>query len=148
MIRRIGVLVLLVGSLAGVVSTLFGTDADNTADSTSTLVDSITAIETNGAAMSDGAALDTPPPSAAVAEQTTTTVAQSSVQVPTTADPATVLPLGGFAPYAFDPRDGETKPVRSETDGFHLNRTGEEILAVYVNTAVTEALKARGAAIG
>jgi len=55
---------------------------------------------------------------------------------------------GGFAPYAFDPRDGETKPVRSETDGFHLNRTGEEILAVYVNTAVTEALKARGAAIG
>lgn len=55
---------------------------------------------------------------------------------------------GGFAPYAFDPRDGETKPVRSETDGFHLNKTGEEILAVYTNSAVTDALKARGAAIG
>ena len=54
---------------------------------------------------------------------------------------------GGFAPYAFDPRDGETKPVRSETDGFHLNRTGEEILAVYVNDAVTGALRTRGAAV-
>ena len=54
---------------------------------------------------------------------------------------------GGFAPYAIDPRDGESKPVRSQTDGFHLNATGEEILAVYVNSAVTEALVARGAVL-
>jgi hypothetical protein len=54
---------------------------------------------------------------------------------------------GGFAPYAIDPRDGESKPVRSETDGFHLNATGEEILAVYVNSAVTEALVALGATL-
>lgn len=54
---------------------------------------------------------------------------------------------GGFAPYVVDPRDGEFKPVRSETDGFHLNRTGEEILASLVATAVTADLRERGASI-
>ncbi len=53
---------------------------------------------------------------------------------------------GGFAPYALDPRDGELKPVRS-SDGFHLNSTGEEILAVLVSAAVTADLRARGASI-
>lgn len=54
---------------------------------------------------------------------------------------------GGFAPNAIDPRDGESKAVRSKTDGFHLNRTGEEILTVYVGDAVRSALRDRGAAI-
>ncbi len=54
---------------------------------------------------------------------------------------------GGFAPYIADPRDGESKPVRSEKDGFHLNTTGEEILAFYVGTAVITELRDRGAAI-
>lgn len=54
---------------------------------------------------------------------------------------------GGFAPYIADPRDGESKPVRSEKDGFHLNTTGEEILAFYVGTAVISELRHRGAGI-
>ncbi|MCU1391855.1 MAG: hypothetical protein JWM34_283 [Ilumatobacteraceae bacterium] len=54
---------------------------------------------------------------------------------------------GGFAPYVVDPRDGEAKPVRSTKDGFHLNTTGEEILAFNVSAVVTTELKARGAAI-
>ncbi|MEO7398552.1 MAG: DUF459 domain-containing protein [Ilumatobacteraceae bacterium] len=54
---------------------------------------------------------------------------------------------GGFAPNVMDPRDGEFKPVRSNTDGFHLNVTGEEILAFEVGRAVIDALRDRGAAI-
>ncbi|MCU1399536.1 MAG: hypothetical protein JWN62_2645 [Acidimicrobiales bacterium] len=54
---------------------------------------------------------------------------------------------GGFAPLILDPRDGQFKPVRSDTDGFHLNTTGEEILAYLVGGAVFADLKARGAAI-
>lgn len=54
---------------------------------------------------------------------------------------------GGFAPYIADPRDGESKPVRSSKDGFHLNSTGEEILAFYVGTEVITELRDRGAAI-
>ena len=54
---------------------------------------------------------------------------------------------GSFAPLIMDPRDGEFKPVRSETDGFHLNTTGEEILAFLVGNAVISDLRARGAAI-
>ena len=54
---------------------------------------------------------------------------------------------GGFAPLILDPRDGQFKPVRSETDGFHLNSTGEEILAYLVGQAVVGELKHRGAAI-
>jgi uncharacterized protein len=52
-----------------------------------------------------------------------------------------------FAPLVLDPRDGQYKPVRSETDGFHLNTDGEEILAVYVAEAVTADLRERGAAV-
>ncbi|MCU1391993.1 MAG: hypothetical protein JWM34_421 [Ilumatobacteraceae bacterium] len=54
---------------------------------------------------------------------------------------------GGFAPLILDPRDGQFKPVRSDTDGFHLNTTGEEILAYLVGGAVFADLKTRGAAI-
>jgi len=54
---------------------------------------------------------------------------------------------GSFAPLIMDPRDSEFKPVRSETDGFHLNTVGEEILAYYVGQAVTTDLRARGAAL-
>jgi hypothetical protein len=54
---------------------------------------------------------------------------------------------GEFAPYAEDPRDHEWKPVRSESDGFHLNTVGEEILAYYVGEAVFADMRARGAAI-
>lgn len=54
---------------------------------------------------------------------------------------------GGFAPYVVDPRDGMSKPVRSNTDGFHLNTVGEEILAVYVGNAIIGELLTRGAAI-
>jgi len=54
---------------------------------------------------------------------------------------------GSFAPLIMDPRDGEFKPVRSESDGFHLNTTGEEILAYVVGNAVIADLRTRGAAI-
>ena len=54
---------------------------------------------------------------------------------------------GSFAPLIMDPRDGEFKPVRSETDGFHLNTTGEEILAFLVGNAVIGELRTRGAAV-
>ncbi len=54
---------------------------------------------------------------------------------------------GGFAPYVVDPRDGVSKPVRSEKDGFHLNTVGEEILAKYVGDAIIGELRTRGAAV-
>jgi hypothetical protein len=54
---------------------------------------------------------------------------------------------GGFAPYVVDPRDGVSKPVRSEKDGFHLNTVGEEILAKYVGDAIIGDLRTRGAAV-
>jgi len=54
---------------------------------------------------------------------------------------------GSFAPLIMDPRDGEFKAVRSESDGFHLNTVGEEILAFVVGNAVIGDLRARGAAI-
>ena len=54
---------------------------------------------------------------------------------------------GGFAPYVVDPRDGVSKPVRSEKDGFHLNTVGEEILAKYVGDAIIGELRVRGAAV-
>jgi hypothetical protein len=50
-----------------------------------------------------------------------------------------------FAQLVLDPRDGEFKEVRSQTDGFHLNTDGEGILAYYVAEAVTAELVARGA---
>jgi uncharacterized protein len=51
---------------------------------------------------------------------------------------------GGFAPDVQDPRDGVFKPVRRE-DGFHLNTTGAEILALDIAEAIRAELRARGA---
>lgn len=53
---------------------------------------------------------------------------------------------GNFAELVIDPRDGVGKPVRA-SDGFHLNQTGAEILAVDIAQVVYELLRARGAAI-
>jgi hypothetical protein len=53
-----------------------------------------------------------------------------------------------FASQVLDPRDGQFKAVRSTKDNFHLNNTGEEILAVYVSSAVLTALQSRGAIVG
>ncbi|MFZ4719857.1 MAG: GDSL-type esterase/lipase family protein [Ilumatobacteraceae bacterium] len=52
----------------------------------------------------------------------------------------------GWAEYVIDPRDGEGKDVRAD-DGFHLNTTGAEILALDIAEAVKTDLRARGAAI-
>ncbi len=54
---------------------------------------------------------------------------------------------GGYAEYVMDPRDGVSKAVRSKTDGFHLNTTGAEILALHIAVAVQADLRDRGAAI-
>ncbi len=54
---------------------------------------------------------------------------------------------GGYAEYVVDPRDGVSKAVRSTTDGFHLNTTGAEILALHIAVAVQADLRDRGAAI-
>ena len=53
---------------------------------------------------------------------------------------------GGYADFVIDPRDGEAKAVRAK-DGFHLNQTGAEILAVNIAEAVKNDLRARGASI-
>ena len=53
---------------------------------------------------------------------------------------------GGWAEYVVDPRDGVGKDVRAE-DGFHLNETGAEILALDIAEAVEQDLRARGSAI-
>lgn len=53
---------------------------------------------------------------------------------------------GGWAEYVIDPRDGQGKDVRAD-DGFHLNTTGAEILAIDIATAVKSELRKRGAAI-
>ncbi len=53
---------------------------------------------------------------------------------------------GGWAEFVVDPRDGEGKDVRAD-DGFHLNVTGAEILALDIAEAVKNDLRARGAAI-
>ena len=53
---------------------------------------------------------------------------------------------GGYADYVIDPRDGQGKNVRA-ADGFHLNVTGAEILALDIAVAVEDALRARGAQI-
>ena len=44
---------------------------------------------------------------------------------------------GGWAEFVIDPRDGEGKDVRAD-DGFHLNTTGAEILAIDIAQAVRE----------
>jgi hypothetical protein len=53
---------------------------------------------------------------------------------------------GGWAEYVIDPRDGEGKDVRAD-DGFHLNTTGAEILALDIAEAVRNDLRARGATL-
>ncbi|MEM9042833.1 MAG: DUF459 domain-containing protein [Actinomycetota bacterium] len=53
---------------------------------------------------------------------------------------------GGWAEFVVDPRDGEGKDVRA-SDGFHLNVTGAEILAIDVAVAVREHLREMGANI-
>ena len=50
---------------------------------------------------------------------------------------------GGFASYVLDPSDGELKDVRAK-DEFHLNATGESILALYVGDKVLEEVRERG----
>jgi hypothetical protein len=51
---------------------------------------------------------------------------------------------GGWAEFVIDPRDGEGKDVRAG-DGFHLNETGAEILALDIAQAVRDALREMGA---
>jgi uncharacterized protein len=51
---------------------------------------------------------------------------------------------GGWAEYVIDPRDGQGKDVRSD-DGFHLNETGAEILALDIAEYVRNDLRRRGA---
>ena len=50
---------------------------------------------------------------------------------------------GGFAEFVQDPRDSEFKDVRAD-DGFHLNQTGAEILALDIAEAIRNELRARG----
>jgi hypothetical protein len=45
-----------------------------------------------------------------------------------------------------DPRDNEFKSVRA-SDGFHLNETGAEILALDIAEAIRTELRARGGAL-
>ena len=51
---------------------------------------------------------------------------------------------GSYASYVVDPRDNEGKLVRAD-DGFHLNVTGAQILALDVQQKIEEDLRARGA---
>jgi uncharacterized protein len=53
---------------------------------------------------------------------------------------------GGWAEFVIDPRDGEGKDVRAD-DGFHLNQTGAEILAIDIAQAIRDTLRTQGAAI-
>jgi hypothetical protein len=51
---------------------------------------------------------------------------------------------GGYAEFVIDPRDQEGKDVRAD-DGFHLNTTGAEILALDIAEVVKADLRDRGA---
>jgi len=53
---------------------------------------------------------------------------------------------GNWAEFVIDPRDGEGKDVRA-SDGFHLNTTGAEILALDIAQAIRDTLRDQGAAI-
>jgi len=53
---------------------------------------------------------------------------------------------GGYAQWVTDPADGTSKPVR-QSDGFHLNKAGEQILSSAIAAAVVDDLRARGAKI-
>ena len=53
---------------------------------------------------------------------------------------------GGWAEFVIDPRDGQGKDVRAD-DGFHLNQTGAEILAIDIAQAIRDTLREQGAEI-
>ncbi|MBG7605455.1 MAG: DUF459 domain-containing protein [Actinobacteria bacterium] len=53
---------------------------------------------------------------------------------------------GGWAEFVIDPRDGEGKDVRAG-DGFHLNTTGAEILALDIAQEIRDTLRDLGASI-
>ena len=53
---------------------------------------------------------------------------------------------GGIAELVVDPRDGKAKPVR-QSDGFHLNTDGAEILAIDISSEVESILEDLGADI-
>jgi hypothetical protein len=53
---------------------------------------------------------------------------------------------GNWAEYVIDPRDGQGKDVRAD-DGFHLNSTGAEILALDIAEVLRGVLVARGAVL-
>lgn len=53
---------------------------------------------------------------------------------------------GNWAEFVIDPRDGEGKDVRAD-DGFHLNTTGAEILALDIAQAIRDTLRSQGAAL-
>ena len=53
---------------------------------------------------------------------------------------------GGYASVVQDPRDNEFKDVRAD-DGFHLNQTGAEILALDIERAIRAELRSRGATL-
>ncbi|MEL6890746.1 MAG: DUF459 domain-containing protein [Actinomycetota bacterium] len=53
---------------------------------------------------------------------------------------------GNWAEFVVDPRDGVGKDVRAD-DGFHLNTTGAEILAIDIAVEVRDLLRERGASI-
>lgn len=53
---------------------------------------------------------------------------------------------GNWAEFVVDPRDGIGKDVRAD-DGFHLNVTGAEILAIDIAVAVRDVLREQGANI-
>jgi hypothetical protein len=53
---------------------------------------------------------------------------------------------GGIAELVVDPRDGRAKPVR-QSDGFHLNEDGAEILAIDIAAQVETMLEDMGAAV-
>ena len=53
---------------------------------------------------------------------------------------------GGWAEFVIDPRDGQGKDVRAD-DGFHLNQTGAEILAIDIAQSIRDTLRDQGAQI-
>jgi uncharacterized protein len=53
---------------------------------------------------------------------------------------------GGYADFIIDPRDNQGKLVRAD-DGFHLNQTGADILALTVAEVVRADMVARGATL-
>jgi len=52
---------------------------------------------------------------------------------------------GAFTTLVLDPRNGDYVETRKDSDGFHLNTVGEEILAAYVGDDINAVLQQRGA---